>query len=226
MGYGIISLAVNYRGISFLLTGVGLSLCILAAGCKKKDDSSPVAPANPNNLKRMFVTQTVFDGNLGGLAGANAKCATAASEAGLGGNWVAWLSDSSTNAIARVTPVAPWYLVDGETLVFQYHTWPGAPDLPGPSLATTPSATLNMDEYGKKTLSFQNYSVWTGSILSGVLSGTNCGDWLSNNASDLGDRGSALGNLKHWSGRDTSTPVPRPEPVSCREFLHLYCIEQ
>jgi len=237
MGYGIIFIVVNFRGIIFLIAGFGLSFCVLAVGCKKKDDSSPAGPSNPKNLSRIFVTQAVFDGNLGGLGGANSKCQVAATGAGLGGTWIAWLSMDTpppltpsptpgTDAYVRTVDISPWYLVDAETLIFKYRQWPGGSVPKGPDLQTTPGSPINMDEYGSNSLSFQNYSVWTGSVESGVfgVSGSDCQGWTSNSPADLGDRGFALGNLRNWTGRPTGSSVP--SAVSCREFLHLYCIEQ
>jgi hypothetical protein len=52
----------------------------------------PPVPAACNPCK-VFVTSTVHDGNLGGLAGADAICNSLASDAGLPGTYKAWLSD-------------------------------------------------------------------------------------------------------------------------------------
>lgn len=57
----------------------------------------PTASAN-----RVFVTSTRFNGNLGGLTGADAKCQDRANAANLGGTWKAWLSDSTTSASSRL----------------------------------------------------------------------------------------------------------------------------
>jgi len=51
---------------------------------------------------RVFVTSSSWNGNLGGLSGAGAKCQQAADAAGLGGTWVAWLSDSTYDAKDRI----------------------------------------------------------------------------------------------------------------------------
>jgi len=54
---------------------------------------------------RVFVSSTEFaSGDLGGLAGADMTCNNLAAAAGLGGNWVAWLSTSTENAVDRLTP--------------------------------------------------------------------------------------------------------------------------
>ena len=48
------------------------------------------------------MTSSSWNGNLGGLSGADAKCQQAANATGLGGTWVAWLSDSTHNAKDRI----------------------------------------------------------------------------------------------------------------------------
>ena len=70
-------------------------------------------PACSPTPKRVFVTSSTFDGNLGGLAGADVKCQGAATTAGLPGTFRAWLSDSTTSASARLTHSAlPYALVN------------------------------------------------------------------------------------------------------------------
>ncbi len=56
----------------------------------------------PTVFSRLFVTSLKYNGNLGGLSGADAKCQARADAASLGGIWKAWLSDSTTDASARL----------------------------------------------------------------------------------------------------------------------------
>jgi hypothetical protein len=63
---------------------------------------------------RVFVTsQLVKPGTLGGLAAADAICTDLASNAGIGGAYVAWLSTSSVGAIDRISGARGWVRVDG-----------------------------------------------------------------------------------------------------------------
>jgi hypothetical protein len=67
-------------------------------------------------VKRVFVTSTGYPGNLGGLAGADAKCQERATAAGLGGTFKAWLSAAGTgnSAAERLThATVPYVRVDG-----------------------------------------------------------------------------------------------------------------
>ena len=52
--------------------------------------------------KRVFVTSVAYNGNLGQLSGADAKCQAHADAASLGGAWKALISGSSTSAKQRI----------------------------------------------------------------------------------------------------------------------------
>lgn len=53
--------------------------------------------------KRVFVTSTAYTGNLGWVTGADNICQTIANNQSLWGNWVALLSDNTSNFITRYT---------------------------------------------------------------------------------------------------------------------------
>lgn len=68
----------------------------------------------PPTKMRVFITSSVWNGNLGGLSGADNKCQSAASSASLGGKWMAWLSTSTNSPALRFTPsTVPYVLVNG-----------------------------------------------------------------------------------------------------------------
>ena len=56
-----------------------------------------------STYRKVFVTSIGYDGNLGGLAGADAKCMTRAAAGNLSGTYKAWLSSSTVNAKDRIT---------------------------------------------------------------------------------------------------------------------------
>ncbi len=160
--------------------------------------------------KRVFVTSQTFDGNFralgdtsdaNGLKGADTACNDAASKAGLGGMWIAWLSVTGGDAINRVADVAPWYLVDQVTKVFDTHSQLGAPaDVP-----------VNMTE-NRNTVTGP---AWTGTTLLGTAHSARCGEW-KNNGTSLGAWGD-VGNAFDWSYKDTQY---------CSKEARLYCLEQ
>jgi hypothetical protein len=71
----------------------------------------PAPPAEPN---RIFVTSLTYTANLGGLAGADAKCQERALAGGLSGRFVALLSTSTVSAFSRLSEAAGWVRTDGK----------------------------------------------------------------------------------------------------------------
>ncbi|HIK01975.1 TPA: hypothetical protein H1008_02570 [archaeon] len=61
----------------------------------------------------MFLSDELYTGDLGGLAGADRVCQQDAEETGLGGAWIAMLSDENVNLGDRV-PSGPYYNIRGE----------------------------------------------------------------------------------------------------------------
>jgi hypothetical protein len=110
------------------------------------------------------MTSTFHDGNFGGYDGADAFCRKAANDAGVGGKWVAFLFESTTNVVQRVQSDGPWYLLDGTTLVyanrdaFRYYT----------------RTDINTDEAGRP----YDGEVWVGNFVDGSGS---CSNWTSSN---------------------------------------------
>lgn len=72
------------------------------------DDGSCVA-----DVRRIFLTSTVYGGDLGGLAGADAICQARADAANLGGTWRAILSTRQVDARDHVDGSLPRVNVDG-----------------------------------------------------------------------------------------------------------------
>jgi len=59
-------------------------------------------PSDFPNLRKVFITNTAFGGNLGGLGGADEKCQKEAEERGLEGTWKALLGDDTNLAVERL----------------------------------------------------------------------------------------------------------------------------
>jgi hypothetical protein len=81
----------------------------------------------------VFVTSETYEGDLGGLSGADAECNLLARNAGLVGTYMAWLSTHELSAVARIPGhTEPYVLVNGTLVadrfsVFTTHV-PGDPD--------------------------------------------------------------------------------------------------
>jgi hypothetical protein len=143
--------------------------------------ASPLVPARsqelPSPLSGFFATSTgsgAAGGNLGGLEGADLKCATLAAAADLpGSTWAAYLSTSTANARDRIG-CGPWYNVTG-TLI--------ATDVDDLHANGIPAADV-LDENGA-AIPFSAHDILTGSGQAGGLhpTGANCGDFQVSEAS-------------------------------------------
>jgi hypothetical protein len=93
-------------------------------------DAAPGDAGSSTAPKRIFLTSTVYDGNLGGLAGADAKCQARADAAQLGGTWKAILSTRTVDAADRIDGSVARVNVDG-TLVMNAHQMFGPTPIDG-----------------------------------------------------------------------------------------------
>ena len=75
-------------------------------------DRDVIALAKPLP-NRIFITSTTQTGALGGIAGADTICAVRASEAGLAGTFIAYLSSAAQSVEARLAGSRGWIRVDG-----------------------------------------------------------------------------------------------------------------
>ena len=121
---------------------------------------------------RVFVTSTTTDGAFGGIAGADAMCAARATAGGLSGTFVAYLSDSTTNATTRISSSRGWIRRDG------------APLADAPAAFATGKIVFppRLDEYGND---LGNVNVYTGTDY-GVTFANLCTDWTDNAAGVMG----------------------------------------
>ena len=157
---------------------------------------------------RVFVTENVYSGMLGGLAGADKICQDLADSASLGGTYKAWLSDSTASPSTRfVHSTGPYELVDGTRIAAN---WAALTD-------GSLRAPITLTEWGN--LVSDAYYVWTDTYVdgSGGTSGEHCENWSSGSATDGGFRGVDTDAGSNWtqSGSDT-----------CDTSHHLYCFQQ
>jgi len=160
--------------------------------------------------KIAFVTSTTYDGNLGGVAGADARC-QARADVGINlgtlpaGTYRAFLSDGITQAASRVAD-ARWTLGDGTLLATS------KADLLDGFL---PHA-ISMDEYGTPDV---GAFVWTGSNTDGTLAMADrtCTDWTSSLAGDIGVSGASSATSSHWTFSSF---------FGCNASNALYCLQQ
>ena len=160
---------------------------------------------------RVFVTSVAGSGNLGswpeagnktGLNAGDAICQTLAGNAGLHApeSYVAWLSDSSSHAIDRLTGDGPWVRLDGvmvaanrSDLVDNY----------------TILSSIHLTETGEYLRTF----VFTGTYFDGLGSPNHCSGW-TNGLSGDGETGDSPYSHMGWT---------QSAPRSCAEANRLYC---
>lgn len=153
------------------------------------------------------MTKDTFTGDLktagggtDGLNGADKLCNSKATAAGLGGTWVAWLSDSTHDAIDRISDVGPWYRLDDIKVFNSKAAIPSGPAVP-----------IDVNEKGLIT----NFFPWTGTKANGTKSTTFCTDWTVN-----------TGNGECGSSGQSDATWTEANALSCGIGYNLYCFEQ
>jgi hypothetical protein len=199
-------------------------------GCECPSDScAPDLPGKGNCGKRVFVTSKVTTGNLGGLAGADARCQAAAAWGTLPGVYKAWLSDAVASPATRFTrAVIPYRLVNGILIAKNWS------DLVDGTIANP----INIDERGGAAA--PNLSCGGGAIIApwtdtrstgngwGVLS-QNCANWTDDKAlvNDNSGYNDPLANVTDLgSGNSVTDWSAYCGQVSCANLAPLFCFQQ
>lgn len=191
------------------------------AGCALYNGSGTVGSASPvviygcGKPKKVFVSSASYKGGeLGGLAGADAKCNALAANAGLSGVFKAWLSDSVNSPATRFAqpPYQSYVLADGSTLIAS-------------SFAALTSGTLvhaiDKTETGaaRGSTAVHTYTMADGTRFEGVagVHGT-CADWTDTASTDRELLGSTDSTTGGWTQGGVSS--------YCNSGLPIFCFEQ
>lgn len=151
----------------------------------------------------MFVTSTAYNGNLGGLSGADQKCQDAADAEALSGAWIAVVSDTTVAAKDRLNDYGskPVYNRVGDEMAANWDTiW-----------ASGISTAVLYQENGSEPAA---NDVWTGTNAAGTAA-NRCSDWTSNSDGVNGYYGARNSVTSAWiySGN-----------TSCDLTKRVYCI--
>ena len=169
-------------------------------------------PPPSGDVVTVFVTQTAYQGDLGGLDGADAICQQRAEAAGLTGtNWKAWLSDNDAPATDRI-PDGQYRLVDG-TLVADNKT-----DLTDGLL----KAPINLNEYDQA----QSGLVWTATNSDGTGTGNTCNNWTDASSQQGGcpdPEDPNCGSVGSTSATNDEWTKLNAAPFQCSAQYNLYC---
>ena len=189
-----------------------------ANGCECPSDSCLTAQKLCG--KRVFTTSTTYDGNLGGLIGADAKCQARAVAAGLPGTYKAWLSDSVASPSTRFAKATVAYrLVDGTLIADNY----------AGLTSGTLSAPINKTESGTAapTSTFcgtGKITVWTSTASTGLpqLTATNtCNNWTDSASTGGAQWGDGAVTTSSWSMFCSGGTCAGPTFVAA-----LFCFQQ
>lgn len=159
--------------------------------------------------KVVFVTKGRTNGNVGGVAAADAMCEDAALSANLLGTFLAWFSDvfsaSPTSPSLRFTQsTVPYVRTDGVRVA---NDWA---DLTDASIQNP----IDRDEGGNKV---GMVKVWTGTQQFGTANHPNCSDWTDSSALNNGAHGLSSKTDGNWSNNTID---------ACNNAYPLYCFEQ
>lgn len=165
-------------------------------------------------VKLAFVSTTLFNGNLGGVTGANAKCQVLANEGGLPGRYVAWIS-TSTSEMDDGAPVFRQAVIPYWQPQFDAGNVQIASNYS--SLVSGSISAFRVSELGVRLDLLGGYTdqTWTGTNSDGTVSSNTCSDWTSSSSGASGDYGE--GDQPSWSNAGTA---------SCDNTYHLYCFQQ
>lgn len=168
---------------------------------------------------RVFTTSTGFTGGqVGGLAGADAKCNSFASSAGLPGTYKAWLSAGASTPATRFSNLnlaGPWVLPSNAGEVSPPIVASNFTDL-----VTCAGACLQhaIDRDEKGLILPGAPTVWTGTKADGSAAPGACANWTSSNNADAGLFGFAKDDAITWTESAFD--------VACNTTNSLYCFEQ
>ena len=190
---------------AWLVFGAGQALAEPASGGGNPEVLQLLSP------KRVFVTADTYGSNLGGLAGADAKCQVAADAADLDGTFMAWLSDGLNSPGTRfiTLSIGPYITVDGATVAGGYG------DLTDGSLNVLINKTETGAPVGGRSNAWTN-TTFAGSSTSQRASET-CDFWFWQGASISGHVGQWPLMDRNWTQSGLT---------SCSIDGHLYCFEQ
>lgn len=173
--------------------------------------TTPVPTSTPIQMpisKRVFVTSTTYNGNLGGLSGADAKCQTRANTTNLGGTWKAWLSSVTISASSRLQHNSGQYVLLNGTIIA--NDWNELTTLTSGII----KSPINLNELNSQILSSD---VWTNTHNDGYQGQYNdCNNWLDNSSSAYGGTGRSDQTFS-WTAYAAR---------NCSTIARLYCFEQ
>jgi hypothetical protein len=227
---------MRVRIISSFIVVVAVAACGGSSEPVANGDSNPSSPTTPGapaddpsggpvlvapkdtGAKKIFVTNEIFTGNLGGLLGADAKCQGEADAAGLSGKYRAWVSVFGRSAAARLwdEDAGPYVLVTGEVVAKDFRALVSGQI--EHAIDRTPKGLEPRPSLGETGCG--GNLVWTSTRKDGNYAGSDCNGWTSdavveNDWPSLGIAGATSSQWTEWCFGP-----------KCNFEAHLYCVEE
>jgi hypothetical protein len=175
------------------------------------------APPCSNGGKRIFVTAATHNGNLGGVAGADARCMSDSNKPGGTSTYKALIVDGSSRVACTTgycsggaSEHVDWVLSASRSYYRTDCT----------TLITTTTASGLLSFGLTNTIHPSSLSAWTGTSINWVA-GNTCGSWTSSAAGSNGELG-----VSNYSNFGALNPGGITSPDSCDNTFRLYCVEQ
>jgi hypothetical protein len=158
--------------------------------------------------RRVFVSSSTSNGDLGGYAGADSTCQSLAHAAGLGGVWAAWISDNASSPSMRFTQANYEYaLLDGTVVASDWTA------LTSGALAHG----IDEDEHGQP-VGGGTTEVWTATATDGTLFADGCNSFSTGSSNATTVEVGVSGN--------TDATWTEVYLQFCDRSDHMYCVEQ
>jgi hypothetical protein len=169
---------------------------------------SPPVPASitayfTRTHNRIFVAAKYHDAAFGGRDGGDVWCNANAADAGLTGNFIAFLSSSGAPILDRIKNARGWVRMDGLPVA----------DSPADLLAGHHWYVANLDEHGNWNPS----PTFIGTLIDGgVAANLTCSNWTSNSGTSIGHAGVSSNEGTAWVDGQGNT---------CISLLSINCLE-
>lgn len=225
--------SINLKTASIILLVAAVPLTVFVAQMQqdiREHASEPVTPPfTPPTVSayyRVFVTNMDFAGGLydvtgsvRGVSGGDAICRERAAAANLGGNWRAWLADS-TLASAPYNKFLTYHDNGGDQYAFRLLDGSIIADNYTDLLDGSLKHPINITEFGMT----KNAFVWTNTTAKGSMGGVmingssqHCNNWQTNSQTVYGNTGNSGRVDGGWTEGSSQ---------NCKVKAALYCFDQ
>ena len=189
------------------------------AGVEECDDANEMGGDGCSDVcqleyRLVFATSTTHDGDLGGLAGADAICQARADAANLSGTYIAWLSTDQGSPATRFTQSTVQYqLVNGTRIA---NDWA---DLVNGNVDNSINRTEldTASVAGVATCGGTNRTARTGTASDGTLAASTCSNFSSGSNADTATIGRTTNANATWTDWCE---------VGCDQAAAIYCFQR